>query len=151
VSGPDLVDRRGMARFTHIIRAPDDPERSDIRKLPEALRDREATWRRRLKTSSVKDWKSAIWTLLSDGQPRTFNRIGVELVDKTADLLIDLPPDRALWALVAEGRVEHTMGAPILFRARVGATAPVDGWEPPPLDDAESEDDDDAEGEENDR
>jgi hypothetical protein len=140
VTGPNTADRSGLAGFTHIIRSPDDPERTDIRKLPEALRDRAAEWRRRLKKSSVGDWKRAIWTLLSDGAPRTFNRIGVELADKTADLLLGLPPDRALWALVAEGRVEHTMVAPILFRARAGATPPVDDWEPAqPVDDADED------------
>jgi hypothetical protein len=130
VTGPGTVDRSGLAQFTHIIRAPGDPARTDIRKLPRELRDLTAEWRKALKASSVADWKRAIWTLLSDGVPRTFNRIAVELADKTADLLIDLPPDRALWALVAEGRVEHTMEAPILFRTRAGATAPVDDWEP---------------------
>jgi hypothetical protein len=120
----EVVDRSGIAKYTHIIRAPDDPERSDIRALPEALRDRTARWRRELKSSRVDAWRWAIWQLLSDGQPRTFNRIGVELLDKTADVLLELPPDRALWSLVADKRVEHTTSAPILFRARAGATAP---------------------------
>jgi hypothetical protein len=118
------IDRSGAAVYTHLIRAEDDPERTDIRALPEALRDRAAEWRRALKKTSVDTWKWAIWRLLSDGQPRTFNRIGVELLDKTADVLLDLPPDRALWALVAEQKIEHTTHAPILFRVRAGATPP---------------------------
>lgn len=116
-----LPDRSGLAAFTILIRAKDDPERSDPRALPEALRDRTARWRGRIKSLPIDACKEAIAALLADGTPRTFNRIGVELWDKTADLLLDLPPELALWELVAEGRVEFTTKAPILFRRTGGA------------------------------
>ncbi len=112
------LDRTGVARYTHIVRAADDPERTDIRALPEHLRDREAKWRKGIKETPPAVYKPLILALLADGLPRTFNRIGVELLDKTADNLLDLPPDKALWELVHEGRVEHTTKSPILFRRR---------------------------------
>lgn len=112
------LDRTGMARYTHIVRAADDPERTDIRALPEHLRDRQAAWRNRIKETPPATYKPLILALLADGLPRTFNQIGVELLDKTADNLLDLPPDKALWELVHEGRVEHTTNSPILFRRR---------------------------------
>jgi hypothetical protein len=118
------IDRSGTARYLHLVRAKDDPARTDIRALPEHLRDRGAEWRRHLKTTPVAVWKWAIWELLGDGTPRTFNRIGVELLDKTADVLFELPPDEALWELVREGRVEHTLATPILFRRVAGAPPP---------------------------
>lgn len=110
------VDRSGMAAYAHLVRAKGDPERGDIRTLPEHLRDRAAAWRRTLAKSTVDEWKDPILAVLADGEPRTFNRIGVEVLDKTADVLFDMPPDHALWALVQERRIEHTLAAPILFR-----------------------------------
>lgn len=53
---------------------------------------------------------------LGDGRPRTFNRLGVELFDLTADVLFTTPVNTALWRLVERGLIEHTMEAPVLFR-----------------------------------
>lgn len=61
-------------------------------------------------------WRERIQKHLADGEPRTFNRICVELGDVTADVAFEKAPDHALWELVAQGAVEHTMTAPILFR-----------------------------------
>jgi superfamily II DNA or RNA helicase len=115
-SGP--LERSGLERYTHLIRGAEDPERSDIRALPEALRDRSSVWRRDMKKLPPAAFREPILALLADRIPRTFNRIGVELFDKTADILLELPPDVALWELVAEGRLEHTAEAPILFRMK---------------------------------
>ena len=114
-----VVDRSGLAAYRHLIRSPEDPERGDIRKLPAELRDRKALWQRTLNKSTVESWMEPILVLLSDGLARTFNRIGVELLDKTADVLFESPPEAALWRLVTEKRVEHTMAAPVFFRLAV--------------------------------
>jgi hypothetical protein len=115
------VDRADAACYIHLIRRPDDPERGDIRKLPEALRDRSAAWRRAFQKAAPETYEPVIESLLGDHVARTFNRICVELFDKTADVMFDLAPDHALWNLVRARRVEHTMHAPILFRRREAA------------------------------
>jgi hypothetical protein len=110
------VNRTGLAAFTSLIRAPDDPDRVDIRTLPEAQRDRLALWRRGLARQHPAAFRRPILDLLAAGPPRTFNAVGVLLVDKTADMLFRLPPETALWELVHAELVEHTLDAPILFR-----------------------------------
>ncbi len=117
VTGP-TVRRDGLAHYLHLVRSPDDPERVDIRTLPEALRDRVAAWRRSLAKATPESFEEPILALLADGVPRTFNRIAVELLDKTADVLLDTPPDRALWSLVFASKVEHSIAVPVLFRIR---------------------------------
>lgn len=116
-----LPDRSGFARYVHLIRAPTDPERSP--RPPGGRPDRapHRTLRLRVNVSAA---TGMILELLQDGTPRTFNRIGVELLDQTADMLLDGPLDRALWVLVEAGRLEYTLEAPIHFRlvARCGLT-----------------------------
>lgn len=107
------AERGGMAVFTHLIRAPGDPERQPR----EATRDGRALWRRKLTKMPSAAFRRPLLSLLASGPPRTFNALGVELLDKTSDVLFQLPPDVALWWLVEQGFVEHTMEAPILFRA----------------------------------
>lgn len=114
----NYADRSGIARYLHLERAPGDPERGDIRKLPEHLRDRAAVWRRSMAKATVASFKEPMLALLADGVARTFHRIAVELFDKEANVLFEMPPDLALWELVAEERVEHTLARPILFRVR---------------------------------
>lgn len=109
------IDRSGMAAYTHIIRAPEDPAR---RQRASERDEKDAqVWRRLFKRGTVAEWTAAIRGHLADGAPRTFNRIMVELCDMTADVAFDLAPDHALWALVAAGEVEHTSTAPVYFRA----------------------------------
>lgn len=110
-SGP--VDRSGMAKYVHLIRAEDDPERA-----PRDGSDRVAAWRRKLMKQPVEELTAEIGKHLADGAPRTFNRIAVEMLDKTADTVFETPFDDALWLLVARGAVEHTLLAPVRFRAR---------------------------------
>lgn len=111
------ADRSGMGAYTHLIRSPDDPERGDIRLLPEHLRDRRADWHRSLTKTPSSAFRRPLLLLLAEATPRTFNALGVALLDKTADVLLETPPDVALWWLVERGLVEHSMEAPILFRA----------------------------------
>jgi hypothetical protein len=101
-----------MARYVHVIRHPDDPERSP---RPRGGREDRAP-HRTLAVVAADEFKPQILALLSDGVPRSFNRIGVELLDQTADMLLGSPVDRALWALVDAGDLELTLEAPVLFR-----------------------------------
>lgn len=116
----NAVDRSGLAQYTHLIRSPDDPERSPR----EARKGKETAWLRLTAKATRGAWKTSIAALLADGVPRTFNRIAVELSDMTADVVFGKAPDQALWELVHEGAIEHTTKAPILFRQRVVEVAP---------------------------
>lgn len=109
----------GDYAYVHLIRSPDDPKRSSRPKGGRVDRAPHLT----LARTSSEDWEAQILALLKDGTPRTFNEIGVELLDKTADVLACTPVDDALWGLVARGELEHTLDAPVLFRSIV----PVDG------------------------
>lgn len=109
------MDRSKARAFTDIIRAPEDPERSPRVAASDPRSDTMALWRRELKKSSPADWEARILEHLSDGMARTFNRIAVELLDKTADIVMDTPIHVALWNLVEAFEVEHTMHA-IYFR-----------------------------------
>ena len=124
------VDRSGMAAYVHLIRGEDDPERSE-RPVGGRL-DRSP--HRTLAEVPVEDCAKQILALLSDGVPRTFNAIGVELLDHTADTLFGSPYDAALWRLVGDGQLEHTLAAPVLFRLAVGDVPPdEDGSASPTL------------------
>ena len=118
VSG-QAVDRSGLAAYVHLVRAPDDPKRPPRPTAAErdAGRDQNREWRAIAKLP-VPELAERIAADLADGEPRTFNRIAVEMFGKTADVLFDKAPDHALWTLVADGRVEHTVEAPIRFRLR---------------------------------
>jgi hypothetical protein len=112
------VDRTGVARYLHLIRDPDDPERSP---RPVGGRPDRAP-HRTLSARPVATCCEDILRLLSDGRARTFNAIGVELLDLTADTLFGSPYNKALWELVERQELEHTLDIPILFRApRAGA------------------------------
>jgi hypothetical protein len=115
-----FVDRSGIAAYVHLIRGPRDPERSE---RPEGGRLDRAP-HLTLAEIPVATCVDQILALLGDGKPRTFNAIGVELLDHTADTLFGSPYDDALWLLVADGRLEHTLDAPIHFR-RVAEDAPA--------------------------
>lgn len=90
-----------------------DPERS-----PRDGSDMGALWRKALKAESVEQHREVILAHLEDGEERTFNRICIELYDKTAIALLELPPELALWELTAAGLVEHTNNGPIRWRKR---------------------------------
>ncbi len=114
------VDRSGIATYTIAIRAPDDPERVD--RAPSlggsTGGEEKIAALKVLRKAPVAKWREQILAHLADGVPRTFNRIGVELCDRTADNLLGSSAEDALWSAVEDGLVEHTMTAPILFRIR---------------------------------
>lgn len=106
-------DRSGIAAFVIAIWGKGDPERS-----PRDGSDMSALWRKAVKAQSVDEHEVIILEHLSDGVERTFNRICIELYDKNAVHMLDLPPELALWALNDKALVEHTNNAPILWRKK---------------------------------
>jgi hypothetical protein len=107
------VDRSGIARYLHLIRDPNDPDRS-----PRPVGGRaDRAPHRTLAKLSVDAAGEEMLRLLADGRPRTFNAIGVELLDHTADTLHGSPYEKALWELTARGALEHTLDVPVLFRS----------------------------------
>lgn len=103
----------GPTRYVNCVWAPGDPERS-----PRDGSDMGALWRRALMAESVEQHAEIILAHLADGVPRTFNRICIELYDKNAIHMLELPPDLALWRLNDKGLVEHTNVVPILWRRK---------------------------------
>lgn len=109
-----------MDGFAHIIRSPFDPDRSS-REQRRKIRGKDpVAWKKDLKSGDVARWKREILRLLGDREPRTFNRIVLELTDgqHTADIARGNDPDAALWSLVEAKNVEHTDESPVLFRKR---------------------------------
>ncbi len=105
-------DISGVHVYVVLIRAPGDPERTP-REL--AQRDGTAEWRRELAKKPVPDIEEAIALHMADGAERTMNRITVEMLDKTADVVPDSFQE-ALWGLVSKSALEFTLTAPVLFR-----------------------------------
>jgi hypothetical protein len=106
------VDRGGLAAFTHLVRAPDDPEETVKRG-----RGGDAHGWRKLDFTTIPEWMELIKEHMKDGERRTFNRMMVEICGRTADVCFDKNPDKALWELVAKGYLHHTMQIPIYFWA----------------------------------
>ena len=78
------IDRGGVAGYLHLVRAPDDPQRSGDGQ--DAGRGWSSRWKS-VAGRSVDDCVADLRELFGDGQPRTFNRTAVELYDVTADVL----------------------------------------------------------------
>lgn len=108
---PDY-DADPMSKYTIMIMAPEDPERRP--RPPGGQEDRapHLTFAK----MNVAELRRAIWEHLADWEPRTLNRIGVELWDKTGSIIGGTNVEVALWDLVLAGRVEFTTVAPIYFR-----------------------------------
>jgi hypothetical protein len=117
-----LPDRSGMARYTVLIRAPWDPPRRP-REVRQAAMGHEAaavewrTWRK----ASAEQWCERIVAHLADGEPRTLNRIAVELVDATADV-VGATAQAGLWLAVERGLAWWTACAPVHFIHRSAVT-----------------------------
>lgn len=110
--------------FTHMIRAPADPERQSREQRRARLGGTAAASGEVMasrKTRTPEQALAEVKVLLGDEKPRTLNAIGVELWDQTADMV----DDRIWWAIVdavAAGEMEHTVRAPILIRMRAAET-----------------------------
>ena len=117
----ELPDRSGMYDYVVLIRAPGDPERKPRPKKGQPRQ--EAAPHLRIKKTNAESWAKQIATHMNDGRERTFNRIAVEMLDKTADVVGGTTFEDALWLLVKQGVLEYTWEAPILFRKRKRATS----------------------------
>jgi redox-regulated HSP33 family molecular chaperone len=53
---------------------------------------------------------------LSEEEPKTLNRLGVEIWDKTADVTMGTQVEEVLWKLCESGTVAFTQRAPIMFK-----------------------------------
>ena len=108
-----------MEGFTHIVRSPLDPEQENrARRKAKYGRDASVEWKK-LKGGDVTLWKKRILEVLGGaGEPVTFNAIMLVATGgvHTADVAHGNDPDKALWALVEEKKIQHTGEAPILFR-----------------------------------
>jgi len=109
------LDTSGAAVYVIMIRAPGDPDRKP-RSAGPGGRQADRTPHQTIKKRDVADIRSEISAHMADGKPRTFNAIGVELWDKTADIVGGTKAEDALWQLVEAGELEHTLKAPIRFR-----------------------------------
>lgn len=117
----DVHPLESPGRYTHLIRSPEDPERISRKERQKRLGKRKAAtaWKS-LGKGETKGWKKLILALLKKKRKGiTFNAIVLELTDggMTADVAFMKDPDHALWSLVEEGKVRHTVAAPILFAA----------------------------------
>jgi hypothetical protein len=116
------VDRSGPAAYVHVIRGDGDPEESARGEGT----DRRARWgiapHLKLDATVRGTWTGPILRLLREQPALTFNAISVTLTGLTANVTFETPLDEALWALVDRGLVEHTLRAPIRWRAVSGAS-----------------------------
>ena len=94
-----MPNRRGLRKFTHLIRSPYDPDETMAR--GKANRD-PTHWQ---KTADAVTWSRRIARLMRDARPRTFNAICVELTGTNGDVWHTKPQDLALWSLVRQGRL----------------------------------------------
>ena len=112
---------RSEAPFAHLIRwrwdPPETKARGSVVESGERRARRAAGWETRIGTPE--EWAPKIDGLLADGQPRTFNRIAVELIGATADVMFETALDVALWSLVERERVAWACeeGAVFFLRA----------------------------------
>ena len=111
------VDASGPAFYTIMIRAPGDPERRtrEDRHAAMGVAAAAGEWKE-IRKASVEVWAARFLAALAGGRVATLNALTVELADTTADVVGDNAID-ALWMLKERGQVEHTVDAPVLWRA----------------------------------
>jgi len=92
----------GPAGFMIAARGVADPQRSE--------RGTYGTldWRKTM-ARPVSFWRPRFLNALEDGEPRTFNRLLVEIANVTGDMGGTTSAEWALWGLVEEGLVAHTI------------------------------------------
>lgn len=111
----EVPDFSGANAFIALVRDPRDPVRKP---RPPTGTPRDTAPHRTIAKTPMDLWAHEIEEHLKDGIPRTMNRIAVEMLDKTADIVFQTPFERGLWYLVERERVEFTNDAPIYFRIR---------------------------------
>lgn len=107
----EVPDFRGMEKYLVLIQAPDDP------KLPPPSSS--TAWKKKVKTGTAEEWADKIADHLSDGVPRTFNRIMIELAGVEASTAHEEVPEVGLWLAARRGDLLFTYDEPVLFIARV--------------------------------
>lgn len=106
-----VPNQSGTRQYIVLIRDRKDPERK-LRGKEQGDVAPHLTMRR----TPAEEWAKMIAKHMADGVPRTFNRIAVELLDKTADVVCTTPFLDALWLLVERLELEYTPVAPVYFR-----------------------------------
>lgn len=107
----DVIDRRGAAAYAHLIRGKNDPKE----RLPQGQRD-PFYWKKSVQKGDLAEWRKKLLDLLATHGPSTYNALSVHATGLSAEITFQEMPDKALWSLVSDGLVEHTLKAPILFR-----------------------------------
>lgn len=108
-----LERMRTGASYTHLIRAPGDPERRPRgRQHPLGYAPHH-----KLAQLSHNRLRRLLMELFDAtlGSARTFHTVSVLLFDVGADVTFDGPLDAALWSLVSDGYLAMTLGAPVRF------------------------------------
>lgn len=107
----DVIDRRGPAAFTHLVHGRDDPKAAAHKGARDPL-----AWKKTVQKGDLAEWRKGMLDLLAKHGPSTYNALSVHATGLTADITFQELPDKALWSLVSDGLVEHTLVTPILFR-----------------------------------
>lgn len=117
------IKLEGLDVYIHLVRGPDDPERGP------RVRGQELAWRKKL-SGDPEPWKKVLYDTLKKEGPMTFNKLALLTSGYTADVVAGKAPDKALWQLVAEGRVKFTNDSPVIFKAVVKAFGQEkkEGW-----------------------
>jgi hypothetical protein len=115
-----VPDRSGLAAYVIIIRSPNDPDRLSREHRPAeergAVSTRRITEMRKRKNADPPAIQATLLALLREHGEQTFNALAVRGWRCTADILFGGVHEEVLWELVAEGAVEFTLTAPVLFR-----------------------------------
>ena len=106
-----VPERTGLAGYPVLIRAEDDPDET----IKRGGGADSSAWKD-VRKVSADEWLTRIAMTLSDGVPRTFNRLAVELTGHTANTFLGEPIEDALWLGVESGVLEYCPVAPIRFR-----------------------------------
>lgn len=98
--------RDGLGVFTHLIRHPSDEEGLELLGHHAGSGRDPSGWRRAL-ADSAEPWLTNIVNVLRDCEPRTFNRICLEVTGGNyhADQCFENGPDVALWEGVDSGAI----------------------------------------------
>lgn len=115
-----LVDRSGLSAYLHLVMAPDDPvprrRWSERDAETRGTRDEHVRARKALRRRGIDDWKEVILHALDVlARPATFNALMITAADMHAS---DAPhaAEAALWQLVADGVLVHTLARPVRFK-----------------------------------
>lgn len=108
---------RGESFYSHLVWGPKDDSRLSRKERQEMYPDQgnATAWRKAVKAATVEDWMIRIEKLLTETpKPRTFNQIILELTrhEYNAIVFYRSAADEALWRLVAQRRLAHTLVSP---------------------------------------